>query len=152
MVTSLPNRRNVCASSQPIGPAPITVNRRGSSRSENTVSLVRYPASARPGTGSATARPPVAMIARANSSRRPSTSMTLRETNLAWPKYTSTPSERSRSAESLRAMRACNRRMRPIAAAKSTLAEPVRTPNSAASRTASTARAARMMPFEGTQP
>ena len=40
-VTSQPRRRNACASSQPIGPAPITARRRGRSVSEKTVSLVR---------------------------------------------------------------------------------------------------------------
>ena len=41
-VTWLPNRANACASSQPIGPPPSTTRRRGSSRSAQRLSLVRY--------------------------------------------------------------------------------------------------------------
>ena len=46
-----PRRWKACASSQPIGPAPITARRRGRSVSEKTVSLVRKPTSASPGIG-----------------------------------------------------------------------------------------------------
>ena len=41
LITSLPSRRKDCASSQPIGPAPITARRRGRSVSVKTVSLSR---------------------------------------------------------------------------------------------------------------
>ena len=40
-VTSLPRRRNACASSQPIGPLPMTMSEGTCSRRSNTVSLVR---------------------------------------------------------------------------------------------------------------
>ena len=40
-VTSLPKRAKACASSQPMGPAPITASREGSLVREKTVSFVR---------------------------------------------------------------------------------------------------------------
>ena len=52
----------------------MTTSRRGSSVSQKSVSLVRYPVSSSPGIGGAAARAPVAMTARENSSVRPSTS------------------------------------------------------------------------------
>ena len=66
--------RTACASSQPMGPPPMTASRRGSSVSEKTVSLVRKPASARPGISGWAARAPVAMIASRKRSVWPPTS------------------------------------------------------------------------------
>ena len=66
---------------------------------------------------------------------------------------TSTPSPLNRSAESTWLIAARSRRMRAIAAPKSRSTPPgnVR-PNSAPSRADAHTRAARMIPFEGTQP
>ena len=86
IATSLPSRRKACASSQPIGPAPTTSRRRGRSVKEKIVSLVRKPASARPGTGSVAAREPVATTARLKRSCWPPTSTVSGPTKRASPK------------------------------------------------------------------
>src|SRR5215204_7330804 len=57
--TRLPNRAKAWASSQPIGPAPMTPRRGGNSVNEKIVSLVRKPASCKPGIAGAVARAPV---------------------------------------------------------------------------------------------
>ena len=48
-MTCDPSLRNDCANSHPNGPPPMTNRRRGSAVKSKTFSLVKYPASARPG-------------------------------------------------------------------------------------------------------
>ncbi len=104
--------------------------------------------------GSATARAPVAMVARRNLRRRPSTSTASEATKRPSPRKTSTPSSRKRVALSSGLMPARRRRMRSMARPKS----PCRpsssgAPNSAcAVRARCQAREALITPFEGTQP
>ena len=85
-MTALPKRRNACAKPHPMGPAPMTSRRGGSLVSEKTVSFVRYPASASPGTDGAAALPPVAITARAKRSVVPPTSIASAATKRASPK------------------------------------------------------------------
>ena len=152
-VTSLPKRANAWASSQPMGPAPITARRGGSSVSEKTVSLVRPPASASPGIGSTAARAPVQTAARANRRTASPTATVSGPVNRASPMKTSTPSPAKRSAESTRLISARRRRMRAIAAPKSRSTPPGKvSPNAAPSRADAHTRAARRTAFDGTQP
>jgi len=100
-VTRLPKRANDCAISQPMGPAPITAMRGGSSVREKMVSLVRYPASSNPGMGGAAARAPVQTAAFLKRSVLPATSTVSGPLKLPWPINTSIPSSsRKRRAES----------------------------------------------------
>ena len=85
-VTRDPNRANDWAISTPIGPAPITARRRGSSVSVNTFSLVSAPAFFRPGTGGTAARVPVATQAFENRSSAPPTTTVLSPEKVAWPR------------------------------------------------------------------
>src|SRR5205814_1599121 len=83
--------------SQPSGPPPITSRRRGNSVSSKTFSLVRKPASTRPGIDGVSGRAPVAIIAFLKRSLAPfsvSASVVLKR---ASPKNTSTPAARRRS-------------------------------------------------------
>jgi len=122
--------------------------------SVKTVSLVRYPASSRPGMGGAAARAPVQIAARSKKSCLPSTSIQSGPTNRPWPRKTSTPnSSRKRRTESCRLMPARRRRIRSMAAKKSNATvSPPRTPKPPLLRTSWRARAARITPLEGTQP
>ena len=131
----------------------MTASRRGSSVSEKTVSFVREPASASPGIGRAVARAPVQMAARAKCSVASPTRTVAGPLKRASPMKTSTPSDLNRAAESTWLIAARNRRMRAMAAPKSrsTPAGNPR-PNSAPSCADAHTRAARMSPFEGTQP
>ena len=63
-VTAAPSRRNACASSRPIGPAPITTRCSGRVVRSNTVSLVRCGVSASPGIGGSAGDEPVAITKR----------------------------------------------------------------------------------------
>ena len=83
-----------------MGPAPMTARRDGRCVSSNTFSLVRKPASRRPGTSGWWARAPVAMTAFLNESRVPLTSTVSGPVKRASPRKTSTPSPLKRSAES----------------------------------------------------
>ena len=152
-VTALPKRANACASSQPMGPAPMTASRRGSSVREKTVSLVRKPASSSPATGGAAGRAPVQTTARAKRNAAAPTRTVSRPAKRPSPRKTSTPRLLYRAAESTRLIFARSRRMRAMAAPKSRSTPPgnVR-PNSAPSRADAQTRAARRIPFDGTQP
>ncbi len=77
-------------------------------------SLVRYPASARPGTGGSAGRLPVqSRTNRVRSSPTPSTSTVLGPVSRAAPKWTSTPASTKRSAlSSVSARSAWMERMR----------------------------------------
>ena len=155
-VTVLPKRANDWASSQPIGPPPMTTSRAGRVVRVKIVSLVRKPASASPGTGGTPARPPVAMTARRKRRRGPPgppTSISSGETKRPSPRKTSTPSPAKRRALSLSLIFARSRRIRAMAAPKSSPPAVAGPPNpSALRRAASQERAARITPFEGTQP
>ncbi len=135
----------------------MTPIRAGNSVSENTVSLVRYPASFNPGVGGAAARAPVQMAAFAKVRVRfpadPSTWMASELVNRPLPIYTSTPNFVYRWAESFRLIRARNFRIRAMTAPKSYFT-PAGTwrPNSAALRRSAHALAARIIPFDGTHP
>ena len=103
--------------------------------------------------GGAAARAPVAITALLKRRVRPPTSTRSGPVNRPSPRNTSTPRSRNRAAESCRLMPARNLRIRSMAAGKSTAAPGgTRTPNAPESRTDAAARAARMMPFEGTHP
>ena len=111
---------------------PLVLMRRGNEVKVNTVSLVRYPASFNPGTGKSLARAPVAITARSNSRRWPSTSAACGPTKRPLPTKTSTPSFVNRSTESWSLMPARSLRMRSIAALNATVGSQSRcTPNSA---------------------
>ena len=119
------------------------------------VSLVRKPASARPGMGGSAARAPVAMTARRKRRRLPPTSMVSGETKRPSPRKTSTPALRAPSALSTSLMPARRRRMRAMAAPKSAgRVSGDGRPAEALGGLAGVgqAREARMIPFEGTQP
>lgn len=153
IVTCAPRRANAWASSQPIGPPPMTASRRGSSVRLKIDSLVRKPASASPGTGGTAGRPPVAITARAKRSRASPTSTSSPERKRASPRKTSIPSSRKRSAPSWGAIAARRLRMRSITAGKSTATGPrTLTPRSPARATSAAARALARTAFDGTQP
>ncbi len=59
--TLAPKRAKHCVNSEPMGPPPSTTKRFGRSRKFQTVSLVKNPASAKPGIGGTNGRAPVAM-------------------------------------------------------------------------------------------
>ena len=131
----------------------MTPNRRGSSVRQNSVSLVRYPASASPSMGGAAALPPVAMTARANRNVWPPTRTASLPTNRASPRKTSTPSFLKRLAESCAAIPERRRRMRSMTDPKSTFSPTeTSTPKAPASRASATAREERMSALEGTHP
>ncbi len=136
-----------------MGPAPRTANRSGHSVIRKTVSFVRNPASASPGISGLVARAPEAITARSKLSLWPSTSIDAGPLKRPWPMKTSMPRPCSRETESLGLIFALSRRMRSIAAAKSTSTSPRnRTPKFKASPTSYAARPARITPLEGTQP
>jgi hypothetical protein len=103
--------------------------------------------------GGAAARAPVAMTALAKRNVCPPTSMVSGPVNFPAPRKMSTPRSVKRLAESCGLMSARSRRIRSMSLPKSAVAPGgTFTPNSPASRTAATARAARMMALDGTQP
>ena len=67
------------------------------------VSLVRYPAPAKPGTGGTVGRDPVAITNPRGRSTRPSTLTAPGRVNTAWPRSASMPSRASTSAVSVAA-------------------------------------------------
>src|SRR5579864_5942361 len=153
MMVSAPKRQNACASSQPSGPPPMTSRRRGNSVRSKTFSLVRKPASARPGIEGVSGRAPVAISAFLKRSRAPSAVSASAPVKHAWPKNTSTPAAVSRRTESARLMRARIPRMRSISAGKSTrISAGVRAPYCSAWRISAYRRDVRMIDFDGTQP
>jgi hypothetical protein len=71
----------------------MTASRLGCVVSSKTLSLVSGPAWLNPGMVGTFGRPPVAMTARANRKRAPSTSTVSWPQKRPWPKNTSTPSD-----------------------------------------------------------
>ena len=153
MVTSEPNRRKACAISHPIGPAPNTRKRLGSSVREKTDSFVWKPASRSPSTGGTAARAPVAIAAFEKRSLFPPTSTASGPANRASPRKTSTPSEEKRRTESWPLMRARRRRIRSMTPGKSApYPAGAFTPYRSASLISKTTREERIRHFDGTQP
>ena len=125
----------------------------GRSSIQKTVSLVSGSASAMPGIGSRTGRPPVAITARRKLRRAPPTSMVSGLMNRPDPRKMSTPRSRNRWTLSIGLRSARSRRMRRIAAAKLPFPSARGAPNVSDARfTWDQARAALMIPFEGTHP
>ena len=94
-VTSAPKRRSAWASSQPIGPPPITAIEAGTSAILNTSRLVQYGVSARPSIGGATGAVPVLRTtpraAAYTPASGPSTTTRPGPSSRAWPRTTVTP-------------------------------------------------------------
>ena len=103
-VTREPSRRWAWPSSRPIGPPPITIRWPGRVRLAKIVSLVRKPASARPGIGGAVAREPVARTMRRLLMRCGPACSSVRPMKRASSFRTRTPSVSKRSTELLGAM------------------------------------------------
>mmetsp|Transcript_38087 Transcript_38087/g.68889 ORF Transcript_38087/g.68889 Transcript_38087/m.68889 type:complete len:244 (+) Transcript_38087:868-1599(+) len=137
-VTWAPNRRRLCAISSPMGPAPITATRGGSSVRLKKFAFVRCGAPTSPGMGTMAALAPVATIALSNrrvtSPLAPETRTVSGPANSACPRNTCSQKSREyRATESWSLIAARIRRIRAMTAPKSMVTSPSgsRTPNSA---------------------
>ena len=151
-VTSTPRRERDCASSTPIAPPPTIARDAGRSVRSNASAWVKYPTSSRPGMGGTAARVPVAITNRRAVMRRPSTSTSCGETNLASPSTTSTPMPRKRSGSSCGAMRARTSRTLSSTAPASIGVGRLARPKRSLSRIPFASRAELINAFDGTQP
>jgi hypothetical protein len=133
-------------------PPPRTTSSTGSSVRAQIVSLVRYAASARPGTGGTAGDAPVARTARRKVIVRPSTSTVDGPVNLASPVRTLTPSRARACGESTGAIRLAAAWTWAITAGRSTRTPSTWTPNRCAVRAAAADRAAARIAFDGTHP
>jgi hypothetical protein len=133
-------------------PPPRTTSSTGSSARAQIVSLVRYAASARPGTGGTAGDAPVARTARRKVIVRPSTSTVDGPVNLASPVRTLTPSRARACGESTGAIRLAAAWTWAITAGRSTRTPSTWTPNRCAVRAAAADRAAARIAFDGTHP